>query len=246
MTDRLQGIPWKEESIRYLEERGGSMKWIFTLLRKFIASLLPQEEHFFDSFLQMLAIIKESIGIINSLRADNVKRIVDAIEENEDKSDILEFTIQQKLKASITTPPQLNRESILEIASTIDNVMDSLKSVSKRLEAGEGEMVLLLNERFNEFWHMIDRLDEATDISMEIISAFSKNRLEANDPRIKRVHDIENEIDALHMTYITRKLYHSNLAGKDLVIMQVIGRIEAAGDDLQRLVKKIQGVLVSG
>jgi uncharacterized protein Yka (UPF0111/DUF47 family) len=222
------------------------MKWIFTMLRKLIASLLPREEHFFQYFIEMLGIIKESIGIINSLRVDNVKKIVAAIEENEDRSDTLEFTIQQKLKASITTPPQLNRDSILEIASTIDNVMDSLKSVSKRLEAGDGEMITLLNDRFNEFWHMIDRLDEATDISIEIIKAFGENRLEANDPRIKRIHDIENEIDALHMTYITKKLYYSDLAGKDFVIMQVIGRIEGAGDDIQRLAKKIQGVLVSG
>jgi predicted phosphate transport protein (TIGR00153 family) len=222
------------------------MKWLFAQIRKLIARLLPREEQFFEHFLEMLGIIKESIGIINSLRADNVKKIVDAIEENEDRSDQIEFTIHQKLKGSITTPPQLNREGIIDIASSIDNVMDSLKSVSKRLEAGDGELVLLLNDKFNEFWHMIDKLDEATDLSIEIIRDFSHNSLEANDPRIKRIHDIENEIDALHIQYITKKLYYSDLAGKDLVIMQVIGRIEGSGDDMQRLVKKIQEVLVSG
>lgn len=222
------------------------MKGIFDHLRNIISFFLPKEERFFESFIEMLEIVKNSIAIVNAVRPDNVSVVDREINEYENKSDFLEYTIQQKLKMSITTPPQLTRESILNIASTIDNVMDSMKSLAKRFESGNGEIITILNESYGEFWKMLDLLYEASEISIEIMKDFSKGKLESTDPRIKRMHDIENQIDSLHLQYITQKLYPSQFTGKDMVIMQLIGRVEGSADELQRLAKIIQGILVSG
>ena len=222
------------------------MKGFFDHLRNMISFFLPKEERFFESFIEMLEIVKNSIAIVNAVRPDNVSVVDREINEYENKSDFLEYTIQQKLKMSITTPPQLTRESILNIASTIDNVMDSMKSLAKRFESGNGEIITILNESYCEFWKMLDLLYEASEISIEIMKDFSKGKLESTDPRIKRMHDIENQIDSLHLQYITQKLYPSQFNGKDMVIMQLIGRVEGSADELQRLAKIIQGILVSG
>lgn len=221
------------------------MKWLFNVLRNIICFFLPREEQFFDLFIEMLTVIKNSIEIIKQAKTDTVQIVEKEIDVAEDRSDNLEFTIQQKLKSSITTPPQLNREVILEIASTIDNVMDALESVSKRYQSGGGEIINYLNQGFDEHRQMLDRLSEAAELSLEIMKDFSKNRIDANDSRLKRMHDIENEIDTLHIKCITEKLYHSQLNGRNIVIMQVVGKIEGAADEMQRLAKIIQGVLVS-
>ncbi|MHC9542198.1 MAG: DUF47 domain-containing protein [Vulcanimicrobiota bacterium] len=222
------------------------MKWLFSQLRKLITFLLPKEERFFDLFIEMLQIVVKCLDLIKNAEAAKVNQLVDDIEELEDKSDFLEHTIQQRLRASITTPPQLNREAILQIASTIDNVTDSMKSLSKRLQCGKGEIVTILKGEFPEYDMMIDKLIEATEYSMEIMKDFSVNRIETSDPRMKKVHDIENQIDTIHISFITEKMYYSDLRGRHMVIMQIIGRLEGAGDELQRLVKIIEGVLVSG
>jgi len=222
------------------------MKSLFSFFRNLIAALLPREERFFDLFLEMLDLIKEAINHIQKAEAVRVNELAATIEDLEDKSDFIEYTIKQRLKSSITTPPQLNRESILELASTIDNIMDSLKSVTKRLQSGKGEIITILRDHHPEYWQMLDKLMEATVLNYDIIRDFSENRIDAADPRLKRVHDIENEIDTLHIFYITERLYNTDMTGKDMVIMTVIGRIEGAGDELQRLVKIIEGVLVSG
>lgn len=219
---------------------------MFGALRKVISCLLPKEERFYDNFLEMLDNLKNAIAIVNAVRQDNVSVVEKEISEYENKSDMLEYTIQQKLKASITTPPQLNRESILNIASTIDNVMDSMKSVAKRFEAGQGEIIVILNEKYEEFWKMLDLLYEAAEMAYNIMLDFSKGKLDANDSRLKRMHDIENQIDTLHLKYIIEKLYTSEFTGKEMVIMQLIGRVEGAADELQRLAKILQGILVSG
>ena len=222
------------------------MKGLFAGLRKVISFVLPKEERFYDLFLEMLENLKSAIAVVNAVRQDNVSVVDREIGDYENKSDMLEYTIQQRLKSSITTPPGLNRDSILHIASTIDNVMDSMKSLAKRFESGNGEIIVILNEHYQEFWRMLDLLYEATEMALEIMTAFSKGKLEAGDPRLKRMHDIENEIDALHLAYITQKLYPSNFTGKEMVIMQLIGRVEGAADELQRLAKIIQGILVTG
>lgn len=223
-----------------------NMKWLFSQLRKLITLMLPKEERFFDLFIEMLQIVIECLDLIKKADASNINQLVDDIEKLEDRSDFLEHTIQQKLKGSITTPPQLNREAILQIASTIDNVTDSMKSLTKRLQCGKGEIVTILKGEFPEYDMMIDKLIEETQYNMEIMKDFSVNRIESGDPRIKRVHDIENEIDAIHICFITEKMYYLDLRGRHMVIMQIIGRLEGAGDELQRLVKTIEGVLVSG
>ncbi|GEM_PF-2448427 len=222
------------------------MKWLFTQLRKLITFFLPKEERFFGFFIEMLQIVIECLILLKQAEAEKVNQLVDEIEALEDKSDLIEHTIQQRLRASITTPPQLNREAILHIASTIDNVTDSMKSITKRLQCGKGEIVTILKGEFPEFDMMIDKLIEAANCSIEIMKDFSVSRIETGDPRIKRVHDIENEIDAIHISFITEKMYYSDLRGRHMVIMQIIGRLEGAGDELQRLVKIIEGVLVSG
>ncbi|MFZ2959584.1 MAG: DUF47 family protein [Candidatus Ozemobacteraceae bacterium] len=222
------------------------MNWFFSKIRKLIAFLLPREERFFDQFLEMLEISKYCIELIKNVEAEKVHALVEEIEKKEEQSDELEDSIHQKLRASITTPPQLTRESILEIASTIDDVTDSLKSLSKRLVSGNGEIVNILKEKVGKFREMLDKLGEGVDLCIVIMKDFSDNKIEPGDPRLQRVHRIENEIDALHMQYVTETLYHSVSGGKEIVVMEVIGRIEHAGDELQRLVKIIEGVLASG
>lgn len=48
------------------------------------------------------------------------------------------------------------------------------------------------------------------------------------------------------MRYVTETLYHPLSGGREIVVMEIIGRVEHAGDELQGFMKIIEGVLASG
>jgi len=222
------------------------MKGVFGGLRKAISFVLPQEEHFYQDFTDMLENIKKAIELIKNIKTDDVENTINKVEELENLCDEIEERISMKLKSSITTPPQLGRSDILNIAAIIDNLMDSLNSIARRLKSGNGDLVQLIRKNVPEFDQIIDLLNQAAIASIRIMGAFSRNKINADDKDIQMVHDIENKIDEIHIKFVTEKIYNSQYNGKDMVTYQIIGRLEGIGDGFQSLIKIIQGVLVSG
>ncbi|MBF0544022.1 MAG: DUF47 family protein [Candidatus Riflebacteria bacterium] len=222
------------------------MNRVFVNIRKLVAFLLPREERFFHLFDDMLTKIKSSVEILQKIEVETVEESLKRVDELENECDLVEAEIKIKLKGSITTPPQLSRDTILEIATTLDTVEDTIQSVSHRMKSGNGEIIKILRSDFSEFWQILEKMSEAIDLSKAILADFSENKVEVDDLRIKKVHYIENEVDGLHIACVTQKIFNSTLNCKGMVIMQVISKMEGAMDELQRFIKVIEGVIASG
>ena len=222
------------------------MKFLLNLVKKILMSILPKEPEFFELYQKMLKTIGDAIVEMKGVTAENVYVVKKLIIEYENKCDSYQREIRQRLSQSITSPPQLSRDKVIYLGSVIDDIMDNFKSIARLLEAGNGEVITLLHEYFPVYWKILEKLEEANNLLVEVLDDFSKGKLADNDPRLEDMHDIENAIDDLHTGFINENLWNSKLPGKNLVVVKIIDPLEDCGDKYQSVVNIIQEVLANG
>src|SRR4051812_23104069 len=97
-------------------------------------SLIPREMRFFDMFDQTAAHLhatsEKFLAMITSF--DNLHERAHAIKADEEACDILIGKILKALDRSFITP--FDREDIHTLASSLDDVMDSLEETAHRFE----------------------------------------------------------------------------------------------------------------
>src|SRR5690349_6625191 len=89
-------------------------------------SLLPRNEQFFDLFKQMAGEIRSAAGLLEDLLAADPPdaRKTDLIKDAEHRCDTLTHDAIQRLHRTFITP--FDREDIYAMATSLDNVMDSI------------------------------------------------------------------------------------------------------------------------
>jgi predicted phosphate transport protein (TIGR00153 family) len=95
--------------------------------------IIPQDQEFFNLFRKASENIVEGAERLKEMlqEFDNLRERVRAIEEVEHKGDTLTHDIVKKLNTTFITP--IDREDILALASSLDDVIDLIEAAATRM-----------------------------------------------------------------------------------------------------------------
>jgi uncharacterized protein len=95
--------------------------------------LIPRDEKFFDYFSELAGHIERAATLLHSLFGDLEHRaeIAAQIKQVEKDGDVVTGRINERIDTSFVTP--LDREDILTLAKTLDNVIDLMNGAARRV-----------------------------------------------------------------------------------------------------------------
>ena len=104
-----------------------------TLESKMFGRILPRDDQFFELFDQLAAHLATTAKMLDALFGDiqHMEEHARAIKDIEHKADLLTVTINQRIDKTFITP--IDREDIHTLASRLDDVIDLLDGVARRL-----------------------------------------------------------------------------------------------------------------
>lgn len=156
-----------------------------------LSRILPKEESFFDSFVEMAENANEGAKALVALLENftNVGVQVELIKGLEHKGDTITHNLMTKLNQTFITP--IDREDIHEISSRIDDVLDLTDAATSRLvtyrvqviRPGVVELAKILvqcTEEIVKAVKVLERQDRILERCIEI------NRLENEGDRVSR------------------------------------------------------------
>ena len=199
--------------------------------------LIPRETKFFGMFAEMSSNLIEGARLLQKLLTDyqNVEVRVQQLKDIEHKGDDMTHAILTKLNQTFITP--FDREDIHKLASTIDDVLDSIYAAGERLvmykitnvppeAAALADVVVKQSEQIAQAVAHLEKHDHVLDYCVEI------NRLENEADRIARgaiAKLFENERDPITLIKI-KELYE--------VLETASDRAEDAANVLESVVVK--------
>lgn len=159
--------------------------------------LLPKEDKYFDQFNRLASNIHGSAQILQKLFNDfgNRAAYADQIKELEHTCDDITHGIIKQLNQTFITP--FDREDIHALASRLDDVIDGIEYVSRRV------VLYRLTTPTDDAIKMTDVLVRLTASLEKAVNALEKN----GDAVLKEcvgIHTLESEGDAYHHDAVDR------------------------------------------
>jgi len=161
--------------------------------------LLPREEKFFDLFDEMGDLLLRASGkFLDMMTAyDRLDERGDDLKQEEHASDLLVERIIKALDRSFITP--LDREDIHALASTLDDVLDSMEETAHRLEtfrldrptAQAVDMARIIHEACQHLSRAVHLCRKMKEPDQMEISLREIGRLENEADRIYRDTDMQ-------------------------------------------------------
>ncbi len=176
--------------------------------------LIPRETKFFSMFAEMSGNLIEGARLVRGVLGvfQNVETRVQQLKEIEHRGDDMTHAILTKLNQTFITP--FDREDIHRLASSMDDVLDSLNAAGERLvmykitsapsAAGDlADLVIRQSEQIAKAVSLLEKHDHVLDYCVEI------NRLENEADRVARealAHLFESEKDPIALIKL-KELY---------------------------------------
>jgi uncharacterized protein len=207
---------------------------------KLLDLLLPRESSFFGhmneqaaNFLQACEQFRVFLSTIGQMDEVGIHKHVSEMKNFEIRGDEIERHIIEELDSTFITP--MDREDIHQIVSSIDQCMDSLNTISQRIEIYG---IRTVPENVVRFCVLI--VDIASELNRLIQNLKSKKDI----PLIlKRMHMLENEADTL---------FHNTIAGlfktqdpiELIKFKELYEQLEQAIDRVDHIGKVVRGIIV--
>jgi len=160
------------------------------------------------------------------------------IEELERECDSIAHMTIDLLRRSFVTP--LDRDEILELITTMDNVMDFIESAAKRMLLFE---LKGLPDKLKEMIKVLNRAQEQVIAAVGLIPGFKyEDKLREI---LKEIHSLENEGDGLHYAGIS-ELFHNNADNPLLVIKEkeIYETVEKAIDECEDIAEIVESIIL--
>src|SRR5262245_33513685 len=96
-------------------------------------SLFPREEDFFVLFRQQAALVREGCDLLHEMVSsfDRLEERSKQLKDVEHRADVVTHEIFERLNRTFITP--LEREDIHQLASNLDDVLDSVEAIGSRI-----------------------------------------------------------------------------------------------------------------
>jgi len=197
-------------------------------------SLLPRNEQFFDLFKQMAGEIRSAAGLLEDLLAADPPdaRKSDLIKDAEHRCDTLTHDAIQRLHRTFITP--FDREDIYAMATSLDNVMDSIDHAASLVQLYR---IATVRSGAKELGHVVCA---STDLLYTALEALAAKR--PVHPHTVEINRLENEGDRIYADAI-RTLFD---AERDPIVIikwkemfDVLEQITDACEDVANVIESV-------
>lgn len=176
---------------------------------------LPKKSKIFEKFLEQSAFVKEAAQLFEKMVQDwsYLEQGCQEMEKLENRADELVHTISDDLEKTFILP--LDKEDVKALTELLDDVVDNLEQVTNRLKIYK---ISNSHATLIEFSKLLNQAAEQIHQSMQMVSE-SKTFSDELAQCYKKLHDLEEEGDALHRKTLERLLGEesSDLNGGDAI-----------------------------
>jgi hypothetical protein len=211
-------------------------------LDSFLQALVPRDDKFHRLFKQDADNLLQAAQIFRDLMKDEIGRDeraqkIKRVEELEHKGDEISHLIFSELSSSFLTP--FDREDIHALASSLDDILDSLQGAAGRITLYKVKKINPPEERLAELIHdQVVQLHRAIGHLAEL----------RNSPDIReslvRVNSIENEADDLFERAIADLFENCDDPIKLIKSKELLVSLELATDQCEDAANVIESIMV--
>ena len=198
--------------------------------------LIPREEKFYTDFLAMADNLAAAARLLDEMLSSDPPSVGKAaeIKELEHRCDFLTHGVFQRLHKTFVTP--IDREDIHALASSLDDVMDSIDAAAHLFEQYR---ITQLRDGVRQFSRIIV---VATDQIRTALKNMEEHQ--AVTPSVVEINRLENEADRVHQSVIGALFVDE----KDPITLikwkEIFDYLEAAVDSIEDVSDVIQGVVL--
>ncbi len=202
-------------------------------------SLLPKEDVFFDLFEKAAANAHEcTLALVEFFdRYDDLDARMRRVKELEHIGDELTHEVIDRLNSSFITP--IDREDIHEFVCRLDDILD-------RVDTAVDRVCLFKLERPMEEARQLARcLERSTALIQEMIPLLRNMRSpEEVRVRVREVHRLESEADAIERSALARLFEHQPDPIHVIKWKNIIEVLESATDKCEDVSNVIEGIVL--
>src|SRR5919201_665278 len=154
--------------------------------------LIPREERFFDLFNRSAGNTLEGARLLVDLleRCDDVERKARHLKDIEHTGDEITHEVFRALNRTFVTP--LDREDISHLASALDDVIDWIEEIARRVRLYRVDTVTPIARQFSKVI-----LEQAEQIAKAVPLLEQRRNADALQRATQEIHRLENEADDL-------------------------------------------------
>lgn len=199
-------------------------------------SLFPKDENFFALFKKQAAVVREGCHELHEMMSkfDRLEARAARLKEIEHQGDLVTHEVFERLNKTFITP--LEREDIHDLASGLDDVLDSVEAIASR--------VVLFNVKESrpqavQLTSIVDECGQQIEAAVGHLQDFKG--LMAFTIEINR---LENQADV-----ISRHVVADLFSGKHDVMdvlrwKELYGRLESAADQCEDVANTIEAIVL--
>ena len=154
--------------------------------------LIPTDERFFDLFNRSAVNTLEGARILHELLTDfvDVERKARHLKDIEHTGDEITHEVFRALNRTFVTP--IDREDISNLASSLDDVIDWIEEVARRIHLYHVDQPTPIARQFAKVI-----LEQAEQIARAVPLLEQRRKAETLDAAMQEIHRLENEADDL-------------------------------------------------
>lgn len=200
-------------------------------------SLVPKEREFFRLFSEMAANVEKAGELLVVLMNDfaNAKSITRQILEHEHVGDKIVHDIVKRLNTTFVTP--LDREDIYDLASTMDEILDSIEATADSM------IIYKVSEVQPRARDMAVVIAKATSVLHKGVDELEKRPKNLRDYWIE-VNRLENDGDRLYRDAVA-ELFDDDMKCTDIIKWKdVYATLEQAVDDCEHVANILESIVL--
>ncbi len=210
------------------------------MINSFFNRFVPKQPNFFILLKQLSDILCEASSVLSESMEHSVAAergtYYKRIKEAERRGDTVTRRILDELETTFITP--LDREDINQLASAMDDVIDSINSSAKRINIYNPHP---LGESARELCRIIDRETACIARAVDELDVFRKKPVALHDC-CNELHDLENQADDVYEFFI-KQLFEEEKDCIELIkvkeIMQELERTTDAAEHVGKILKNL-------
>jgi predicted phosphate transport protein (TIGR00153 family) len=200
-------------------------------------SLVPKEREFFRDFSEMAANLEKAAQILVELmdHYDEARSRAREILEHEHVGDKIVHDVVQRLNRTFVTP--LEREDIYDLASTMDEILDSIEATADSM------IIYKITEVQPQAKEMAVVISKATSVLRTCVDQLEKRPKNISDYWIE-VNRLENDGDRLYRDAVA-ELFDDDMKCTDIIKWKdVYATLEKAVDDCEHVANILESIVL--
>lgn len=199
--------------------------------------LLPKEEKYYDLFNRVASNITGGAQLLQKLFNDFERRAAyaDQIKQLEHACDDLTHDIVKRLNQTFITP--FDREDIHALASSLDDVLDDIDSVARRV------ILYKLGDATEDTRKMADVLARIAASMERAVIALEKDSETVMKECIV-IHSLENEGDTYHHDAVDRLFSHETDPIQILKLKEIYEKMERCIDKAEDVANVLEAIVL--